>query len=430
VNLKKSNKMKKMTMTFKLLTAFMGFALLASSCVREGCTDPIATNYDDKANEDDGSCLYNPDGGDDGVISSEITEDIDVNTTISAGTYKICADIDINAVLTVEPGVTFIMCSGASIEVTNSGALKAIGTAAAPIVFKGEVASSGYWDGIRISSNNPNNQFDHVMVSDGGTYWAWAYALVYLPDGGQLNIKNSTISNADNIGLYASNTATLPTFENNTFSNNTIVGLNISARQIGSLDAASVYNDGNGEPFIHARGASLGSNQTWKKLDTPVLMNDALKVEAGLTINPGFVLWMETGSSIQVEESGYLTAVGTATEPITIQGRYSSPGYWQGMTVRSVNPNNKLNYVHVSDGGAYWAYQYAGINVDGRLEMNNSIVTNSNSWGLYMQSSSSIYCAGVMQTDPTGVTAVNTMTGNGEGPDADCEAGGCTVYFE
>ena len=62
--------------------------------------------------------------------------------------------------------------------------------------------------------------------------------------------------------------------------------------------------------------------------------------------------------------------------------------------------------------------------------MNNTTITNSNSWAVYMRGSSSIYCSGAAQTDPAGVTAVNTLSGNGAGADADCIDGGCTIYFE
>ena len=40
---------------------FLSLCLALSSCDREGCTDPNANNYDDKYENDDGSCRYDSD---------------------------------------------------------------------------------------------------------------------------------------------------------------------------------------------------------------------------------------------------------------------------------------------------------------------------------------------------------------------------------
>jgi hypothetical protein len=34
------------------------FAFIFASCETGGCTDPLATNFDDESSEDDGSCVY------------------------------------------------------------------------------------------------------------------------------------------------------------------------------------------------------------------------------------------------------------------------------------------------------------------------------------------------------------------------------------
>ena len=42
----------------KVAMATIACALLMTSCNREGCTDPAATNYSEDANTDDGTCEY------------------------------------------------------------------------------------------------------------------------------------------------------------------------------------------------------------------------------------------------------------------------------------------------------------------------------------------------------------------------------------
>ncbi|WP_157454073.1 hypothetical protein [Crocinitomix catalasitica] len=416
--------------SMNIIIATFSLAMIFTACKKDGCTDPVATNYDKKANVENNSCIYGAGGGGGAVITDEIKDDITTNTTIKAGVVKICTDINVSAVLTVEPGVIFIMCAGSSLDIEETGAIKANGTAALPIVFKGETETAGFWEGIAIKSNNPNNQFNYVTVKDAGTYWGWDYANLYIANGAQLTMKNSTVSNSQSVGLFAENSSTIPGFSNNTFSNNGTIGLNINSVHVGSLDGASNYNISNTESYIHVRGVEIGINQTWQKLDTPLLLNATTKVSAGLTLMPGVSILMESGADFSVAASGYLNATGTAVDRITIFGRYTAAAYWDGIKIYSTNPNNKFNYVSIGDAGAYWGFNYATIDVDGRIEMNNTTITNSNSWAVYMRGSSSIYCSGVVQTTPEGVTAVNTLSGNGVGPDADCVDGGCTIYFD
>ena len=40
------------------LMAVFACAIVMTSCNREGCTDPAATNYEDNATTDDGTCEY------------------------------------------------------------------------------------------------------------------------------------------------------------------------------------------------------------------------------------------------------------------------------------------------------------------------------------------------------------------------------------
>lgn len=131
-----------------------------------------------------------------------------------------------------------------------------------------------------------------------------------------------------------------------------------------------------------------------------------------------------------IEPTGYFTAIGNAVNPIRIQGRFESAGYWDGFDIRSNNPNNKMEYVVLKDGGSYWANEYATIDLQQRLEMNNCTINNSNSWAIFVRGSGQLICSGTIQTEPSGVTAVNNLTGNGLGPDADCIGGGCTVIFD
>lgn len=413
------------SVTKTMALCLLGSGLVVASCKKEGCTDPDANNYKKKATVDDGSCTY-----DEGVVTAIYDEHISTETVISSGkTVEFCGDLDITAGLIIEPGATLIMCADTYLDVMDAGYIKCEGTAADPIIIKGETSTPGYWGGIRIGSNNPNNSFKYTTIQDAGTYWAWEYANVYVDNGGKLSIENSTISNSEKHGLVIQNGATIGTFSGNTFSNNAETGLMITSAQVHKMSGNSVLT-GNGNAFIDVLDDDLGTNVTWKATTAPLLINGNIRVSGGLTLSAGLDLWMEAGSAITVESTGYLTAQGTATNHITIQGRYSSAGYWDHLYIESNNPNNKFNYVDITDGGGYWLYSHAGVNVDGTLEINNSSITNSNSWGMVVGSSSTIKTNGVVVTDAAGVSVNNNLSGNGMGADADCSAGGCTILFE
>ncbi len=385
--------------------------------------DPEATNYMVKAKKDDGSCVYDPN-----KIAYEINDNITTPTTVLAKVVRVCGSITISSDLTIMPGARLIMCAGSELIVTSTGSISAIGTVDLPILIKGETETPGFWKGISIKSNNPTNKLIHVTVKDAGTYWGYKFANVYVGTNARLEISNTTISNSDKIGLYFDVSSSIGNFSNNTFSNNTIEGLNIPASLIGKIDSDSKFQN-NGVGFIMVRGETVNQDITWPFTTSPCLLTSELIAKAGLTLSPGANIVMEAGSGINVDATGYFTSLGTATNPISIKGKSAAAGYWRGMVIKSNNTENKMANTTVSDGGSYWGYKYSNIHVIGRLEINNSTVKNADSWGVYADNASTIISVGITQTTATGVESNNNLSGNGQGSNANCNSG-CTIRFQ
>ena len=169
--------------------------VLATSCKKEGCTDPAATNYnaDIKEKNDDGSCIYPTPVVDDSIV--EVTANITANTTWKTGyTYILTTRVAVvsGVTLTIQPGVIIKGEAGTGANATcliiaRGGNLMAEGTAAQPIIFTsiadeivpGQIASpnlssdlDGLWGGLivlgyaPISADAESVQIEGIPVSD------------------------------------------------------------------------------------------------------------------------------------------------------------------------------------------------------------------------------------------------------------------------
>ncbi len=172
------------------------FAIAATtmfySCSKEkGCTDATATNFDNDAEEDDGSCVYPDNNSGNQKVENNITS----NTTWSSDVvYQLSGRIVVEsgATLTIEPG-TIIKAEGGKeasasvLIIARGGKIMAEGTAASPIIFTsildeiepGEISSpnldesfNGLWGGLivlgnaTISADASEVQIEGIPVTD------------------------------------------------------------------------------------------------------------------------------------------------------------------------------------------------------------------------------------------------------------------------
>ncbi len=185
--------MKIMKRKLTLVVAIVVGSLMTTltSCKKEGCTDATANNFDAEANEDDGSCTFDP--IDESVVM--ISENITANTTWETGNVYILTDriaVTAGAVLTIEPGVIVKGEAGTGANATaliiaRDAQIMAQGTATQPIIFTsiadeiepGQIASpnlptdlDGLWGGLivlgnaEISADAASIQIEGIPVSD------------------------------------------------------------------------------------------------------------------------------------------------------------------------------------------------------------------------------------------------------------------------
>jgi len=338
------------------------------------------------------------DGNDDGVASASVSANVPEIQSINQNTilddifddpsepdYRVTGTVNINAQLTIQPGVHIMFESGTSMDIESEGSLIAIGSATDSIRFSGEQATPGFWDGLYVNSNNPNNEISYCVVEYGGGY----YGNIYITNDSQIKINHSASRYSGGTGLFAADNAKLPGFESNLFAQNAGAAIHVPARLVGSLDAGSVYSAGNTNNYIEVAAVSVQTDQTWPATDAPYMFkaNDT-NVSSVITIQAGATLMFASGAGLDIESGGQLIAVGTPTDSITFTGAQRTPGYWQAIYINSNNPGNELTYCNIEYAGGYYGNIY--VTNTGQLKMTHSTSQYSSGDGLVANTNSKL----------------------------------------
>lgn len=363
------------------------------------------------------------------IIDYNIDSDTVLTNHLPGVDYEICGSIDIKANLIIEPGVEIVMCAGSRITIERDGSLNAVGSNASPIIFRGKTASPGFWQVLHFNSNNPSNELNHVVIADGGGANSFENATIWVNDNnaGQLTLKNSTISNSKGIGLLVEGIASIPNFSNNTFSNNGDSPVSIAMSNIGALDVASNYADGNTKNQVYVKNATVNQPQMVKNINVPYLIKGSSDIKSDLKLEPGVRFLMSSGAVIDVNNSGSMNALGTSNKPITIKGEVDAVGYWAHIHFNSNNPLNKFTHVNIKNGGSRSSYKYSSIwvndNNNGSFNMTDCTIADSYGWGVYVENG-----ATMIPSTKSEVESVNTFINNGSGTNADC-TDTCSIYL-
>jgi len=129
--------------------------------------------------------------------------------------------------LTLEPNVEMVFEDEAWLTVQGNGVLRAVGTATAPIIFRGMVEEPGYWDGITFDGSPwEENRLEYVEIRHSGNVESLvnAWGAVRLEYDARVHISNSVIADNAKYGITCNdpdyNENTLELGPGNSFSNN------------------------------------------------------------------------------------------------------------------------------------------------------------------------------------------------------------------
>ena len=365
---------------------------------------------------------------------------VDTTWTAAASPYDVCASgvvVNAGVTLTVEPGATVQFTAASGNKLYVIGTLKAKGTAALPITFTGNTASTGSWGGISISGSMAAPavaSLDNVVLDFGGT--AGTYGAAIYVDQASITIDHSVIENSAGNGIYTTQNTNL-SINNTSFTGNGQNALQLNSYS-GDLLMTGLSASGNGTNAVRLAGTTIMPGQRrWMYPGIPYVVDSPVSNVAGdvLTIDPGNTLQFTTNGLLGI--GGHLIALGTATEPIVMTGLPQTIGIWRGIVVNggTFQAGAQLDYVTLEYGGN----DIHGANIevaDGTFSIRNSIIRYSLNDGVKVDPKaggsimeSQIYgntLQGVNNTVPTrAVLATNDWWGDASGPQS--AVAGCST---
>ena len=272
--------------------------------------------------------------------------------------------ITVSAPLTIEPGAQVCFQPDTGMVVTETGSLTAEGTAAAPIVMAGTVATAGSWKGINVISNNPANRFTHVTFQHagapeslccgvflGGENVQAALILGDKAEASQAAVEDCLFKDVGAHGAFVFPSARFSSFARNRFEAVAKAPVALPLDAAGALDTASSYS---GTVRVLETGDSLEVPVTLRALPVAWGMSMGVadrtfKLRAKLTVEAGARLEFEAKGALIVDEVGSLEVQGTAAKRVLLTGKVQTPGYWRGIGLLSLT--NSLAFADVEYGG-------------------------------------------------------------------------------
>ncbi len=328
--------------------------------------------------------------------------------------YQAVDFVSVNARLDIKPGAEIVFGAGRGMTVNSAGTIYAVGTATDPILLTSVEPTPGFWRGLNISFSNTGNVLDHVIIENGGSQTTDTGNLIVRANSSnpsRLSASNLTLRNSQTNGFSIDSSTNLTRFENITSTLNQRAG-SVDVPMVGMLGTGSNFT-GNVEDVIRVSIGSTGTDTTWLNHGVPYSIT-RFTINSRLDIDPGVMMIMDAGGSINVNSSGAISANGTAAQPIVMTGLESTPGYWDGLNI-SFSPTVSNNLEHVvieyGGGGTTNPANAGNITLDcntsnpSRLQLSDTALNFGLGWGLFIDNS------GCTVTIGTNVT----YTGNGVG---------------
>lgn len=344
-----------------------------------------------------------------------ITSNTTLNDRVDGVDYIIKNDLRVTAgTITIRPGVTLMFENGAGLTIQDGGSISAIGEGGNEIYFIGRNAKRGEWKGITILTNSTRNILSHVYVAHGGhSANTDGRANVIVGNNAAIEISQSEFTASDASGIVIAKNAVVRNFTTNSIHTNTTFPVTIDITMADKLRDGNTFTN-NGRNFIAlvSTEATVQEPVTLRNLAIPYMFTGNTVTTNSITINAGTHLYMAGGAQLTISGNGWLSALGSATNPILLTGEYNQSGEWNAINfVSTKSENNRLEYCQITGGGGASHSNRGSLNLMGgsagntQVSIRNCWVKNSAATGIYIQKSMVQYNADI--------ETANQFAGNG-----------------
>ena len=226
----------------------------------------------------------------------------------------------------------------------------------------------------------------------------------------ELSVSDVEIPANDSIFVFVRITVD-PNNQNTPF----IVADSISFLTNGNLQRIRLVAYGQNANFY--RNANLEGNIIWDSIKAHVIYG-SLRIDtaSSLTIMPGTKVYFHKDAYLAVSSQSTLSVLGTLDHPVRFQGDRLDPfykdlpGQWSGIYLESGSRDHQINYAVIKNGFNGIVADSISSSTSPMLTMNNSIIQNMLSDGIFAYASS--------------VTSTNCVIGNCGGAAVDIIYGG------
>lgn len=347
------------------------------------------------------------------------------------------------ATLTIKPGCLVKFDSEHELRCgygSQAGAIVAVGTADSLITFTSNATApvAGDWSDIGVyDAAMGTTQFKYCKLEYAGSSSGYGTVYVY---GSTIDIDNCQVANSADGGFVAEGEAKYSSFTNNTVTTCAKYPASIQANYAGTLGAANALTgNASGYDAIELYANTVSETQTWLNHGVPYVLKGTVSVNGGsspiLTIAAGTTV--KFGPDVEFRTgygglSGAITAIGTASQPITFTSTAAAPtpGSWSEIGVYSAATNaTQFSYCNFSYAGG--SSGYGAFHVYGSTpKFDHCSISQSGDYGVVVEGEGKFssftnntvttcakYPVGIQANYAGTLGAGNTLTGNASGYD-------------